>query len=111
MFAQGEVHKKVIESSPWDNRAVILSVSIKPPQEPSKGGDNMFGGGTNPGHGGAAGRANNLQSAFRGVSPQINTFRCTAPSNQDFSPGLIKDKQWRSIKIICHSCLWCSLTF
>lgn len=25
----GEVHKQVIELSPWDNRGVILSVSIK----------------------------------------------------------------------------------
>lgn len=33
----GEVHKQLIESSPRDNRGVVLSVSIKWLGEPSKG--------------------------------------------------------------------------
>lgn len=39
----GDVCTKVIELGPWDNRGVILSVSIKCLWESAEGGENMFG--------------------------------------------------------------------
>lgn len=65
----GEVPEKVIELSPWDNRGVILSVSIKCPQDLSEGGAYMFGRGANAAHRGAGGIGNNPQSGFKRSLP------------------------------------------
>lgn len=83
----GEVHTKVIELGPRDNRGVILSVSIKCLREPSKGGKSMFERGAKASHRGAGGIDNNQQSGFKGVYKQINNFRSRTQSNQHLSPG------------------------
>lgn len=46
----GEVCTKVIELGPWDNRGVILSVSIKCLWASAEGGQNMFGRGAKTSH-------------------------------------------------------------
>lgn len=83
MPLSGELHKKVIELSPRDNRGDILSVSIKCLQEPSDGNDYMFGSGANAAHRGAGAFDNNQQSSFKGVYQQINNFRSRALPNPD----------------------------
>lgn len=51
----GEVHKKVIELGPRDNRGVILSVSIKYLREPYQGVTTCLGEGQTPATGELAG--------------------------------------------------------
>lgn len=83
MQLSGEVHKKVIELGPRDNRGVILSVSIKCLLEASDGGDYVFGCGANAAHRGAGAFDNNQQSSFKGVYQQINNFRSMTLPNSD----------------------------
>lgn len=71
----GEVHKKVIDLGPRDNRGVILSVSIKCIRELSEGTTTCLEEGQTLPTGEAGGIGNNQQSGFKGVYQQINNFR------------------------------------